>query len=158
MAFLAIGWNFTSDLSEKLFEPLPIGVRISDGYISNDTLIIDYVSYASHHGYYRCQAKNELLNQTYEDQSIFHLQVQKTKTWIPILIACIIIALVIVALIICSKYCQRTGKNNSNSTGNPPARPIFDPVGLSSGVETAASISLHNERRETRVKEHLELK
>ena len=84
-----------------------MAVQITDRYTTNDTLIIEYVSKSTHHGYYRCRASNELFNQTYEDEKIIFVEVEKSAVLIPILIACIVIGVVVLILILCSTYFRK---------------------------------------------------
>ncbi|CAM2698361.1 unnamed protein product [Rotaria socialis] len=107
---IAIHWDFIKDISKRFYDPLPVGIRFRHKFTLNDTLIIDHVSYSDHHGYYRCSATNKLLNRTYEDKSVIYLNVQKTASWIPIVIVCAVIGIFILTFILCAQYFRKKRK------------------------------------------------
>jgi hypothetical protein len=107
---LVIHWDFSPDLSDETFSSLPLGIRITYKFILNDTLIIDYVSYSDHRGYYRCNATNHFGDVTYEDRRVFFLNVKKSSFWIPIVVVCVVIGLCILLLVLCSRYCRKRRK------------------------------------------------
>ncbi|CAF3742874.1 unnamed protein product [Rotaria magnacalcarata] len=100
----------TNHISKRFYGPLPVGIRFRHKFTLNDTLIIDHVSYSDHHGYYRCYATNKLLNITYEDNSVIYLNVQKTASWIPIVIVCAVIGIFILTFILCAQYFRKKRK------------------------------------------------
>jgi len=101
---LVIHWSFSKDNSKTSFGVLPIGIRISQTYNLNDTLIIEHASYSDHHGYYQCLVTNKLLGRIYEDRLIIYLNIERSSLWIALIGVFVVIGICILILIICSKY------------------------------------------------------